>query len=167
MNEIEKVIKFYVKKHLKEAFANLDEIVENKVQDVLTKRKFLLQENVVKSPSKISQKPSIPPPDKKIVEQKILDRLGVEDGIWKDIFLDTLNSPNLVLSLDNKLEAAAPEGVPVEALEQMGILRDYSKFLPNNSRRQSQPQIIEEGIDNPVDNYDKFQETLKKIRSGQ
>lgn len=128
MNEkdLKKVIKQMVRESLTEIFAEMK--LESIVESVISKKQKIVE---VSRPSKPSIQPSSKeeiPASKKQLKNKILEDLGGND-IWKGIYQDTASSANPIL---NNEEAEAPGEIPSSVLEQMGLVKDYSKYLGSN-----------------------------------
>jgi len=128
--ELKKVIKQLVKESLTEIFAEMH--LETIVEKVVNKKNNCLKENknfrIPKSLSSIEEEVKEEEVSKEEKRRLIMEKMGVdEDSMWSDIYEDTVNSDNPVLT--GEKDNGNPELVSESALKRAGLMKDYSKFV--------------------------------------
>jgi len=131
---LKKIIKQLVRESLTEIFAEmkLETIVENVVSRKVSKAPVVSSKLSVKEALGVRDEvqPSRPSSSTQIdAEQKrkfIIEKMGGND-MWKGIYADTAATENPILEGDNA--GADQEQVPASILENMGLMRDYSKHI--------------------------------------
>lgn len=126
-SDLKKMIKPLVKECLTEIFAemHLETIVEG-VVNKRHKKPHNSRHSLNGLPSVLEEAPS-QPPEISAEEKKamIMEKLGIDDQVWSNIYSDTADSENPVLTGEDK-----PELVSERDLQSSGLLKeDYSKFL--------------------------------------
>lgn len=137
---LKKVIKQLVRESLTEIFAEmqLEKIVESVVSKTTLsksfsavvekpKAKYSVRETMNEQVIPKQQKPVMSSAEKKRI---IMEKMGVKDDMWAGIYGDTAESNNPILE-DSEV---AGEEVPESVLENMGLMKDYSKHLSGNSK---------------------------------
>jgi hypothetical protein len=127
--DLKKIIKPLIKECLLEIFAEmkLESIVENVVQK--HQSNYSIAEQVI-------ERPMVKPAKKSVDKRSLMKAIGVDESTWANIYDDTLNSGNQILSEAGRNSAPKSEMtfddtelVSESILEQAGLLKDYSKFI--------------------------------------
>lgn len=182
MNKIEKLVRFYAKKILKEAFSDFDRIVEESVEkklDMLMERKQIteqsrdnslygvfgesLQRHGASKKAGGDNKTKEEGVDRAAVRERMLKAVGASDDVWRGIYEDTIESGNPLLTSSE--EEGEGELVSEHLLQESGLMRDYSKHI-NAFEETSQPAA---GFDannlggSSGEEMDEFKKTLSKV----
>lgn len=159
--ELELLIEKIVYKKILKIFAEmkLESIVENvvsrkitsKQQSVIPRNEKLSVKKVFEQEENFQNKPTISAEEKR---KMIIEKIGGDD-MWKNIYADTATSNNPIIEGD---EGAEQEQVPLNILENMGLIKDYSKHIGVNNktvdkedeewqkRREARAKILGESI---------------------
>lgn len=140
---LKRAIKQLVKESLTEIFAEmkLESIVESAVARKIPKApvaapvastkqtpaysmREVLREEATPQPR--PTKPTISAAEKK---RLIAEKLGVKDDMWANIYADTQSSGNPILESSDDDAPPVVGEVPEVVLENMGLMRDYSKHI--------------------------------------
>ena len=154
-NELKKLIKEYVKQSLVEILAEkymeklMKEVVKKCVNTVQTvkpgrpkkiqeiKQEIVVEEQIVQPKQEVKQvqpQKVVNEQNNKVLKEEMLKKMGIENGIWKDIFEETAKSDNQILSEQRNKgvpveQDGGPEQVPENILEKAGFMnKDWSKF---------------------------------------
>lgn len=138
--DIKKLIKPLIEGMVREAllkiFAEmkLETLIENAVNKQQRNSQAaatVMSENI--QASKVSR-PSVPKPNKR----SLMEAIGVNENTWNDVYADTLKHGNSVLTAPEASPMSSTpqaggfddrEDAPVSALEQLGLIKDYSRFV--------------------------------------
>lgn len=165
---LKKIIKQLVRESLTEIFAEMK--LENIVETVVSKKvpmrtapapapqpkvapKLSVREALNMSEETVRQPAS--QPDAATRRRVMMEKLGVNNDMWKDIYADTASSDNPILEGDQSPQDR--EEVPASILESMGLMRDYSKHIGQDKkttdedeewrkRREARAKILNESI---------------------
>lgn len=138
-NKIKKIVKHYVRESLMEIFAEMH--LESIVEGVVNKQQV---ENF-QPKQRMAQYESPPRPTPRRTNlHEIMDvgsdhysdfedktksraeQLGISNEDFSAIYADTIKSNNPILNAGGE----EPPEVPIEALESLGLAKDYSQYLP-------------------------------------
>jgi hypothetical protein len=126
-SELKQVVKHLVRESLIEIFAEmkLETIVESAVKKHI-KTSSPVTTNKRSIAEALEVAPSSAPVSKEDMRQKMMETMGVDEDTWRNIYEDTAESDNPVLTGD---DSDRPELVSEAKLKSSGLMRDYSKFV--------------------------------------
>lgn len=157
--DLKKIIKQLVRESLTEIFVELK--LESIIESVMAKKqvsseqspRLSVRETLNENVSPIRAQSKINPTEKKKI---IKEKLGIKDDMWANIYADTQSSGNPILE---DAEAEAPDEVPASILENMGLMRDYSKHIGADKTSQSDD---EEWTKRQAERAKRMSETIKR-----
>lgn len=124
--ELKRLIKPLIRECLTEIFAEMQ--LEKIVENVVAKKNPQLNKTVSATQSQSIPRFSIERP--KINESSLRKKLNISKEEWDNVYgnIDT-KALTEQSKTDRQVIEEGTEGVPEEALESIGILKDYSKFI--------------------------------------
>jgi hypothetical protein len=125
---LKKILKPLIRECLTELFAemNIERIVEGVISRQPTRKaapSIQEERELLPGPAMRSAKPSLSSEDKR---KMLIEKMGVVDDVWKDIYADTAANGNPVLEDEG---TGKPEYVTEDQLAKLGLMKDYSKHI--------------------------------------
>jgi hypothetical protein len=129
--ELKKLVKPLIRECLTEIFAemNLEKIVEGVVNRSPKTMQTKLMNNVPSPPKQVNNLSNSKP---KINDSSLRQALNINESEWQNIYGDIIDNPRLLAEhskTDRQIAEENKESVPEDVLDNVGLMRDYSKFI--------------------------------------